>query len=259
MKINNLEAFKAKAARGETCLGFVTTSYDEAVAELAGDAGMDFIWIDGEHSPFNPTDILHQIMAVRGTGCAPFVRVPWAVNWVLKPILDMAPAGVIVPMVNDAETARSIVSACRYPMHGGERGMGTRRATNYGEMPFADYIEASAKEPMIIFQIEHKVAVENLDEILAVEGWDSVCIGPYDLSCSYGKPGQFTDPEIQEALKTICEKTRKAGKMLGGFIGPNFPLSCHMDWRAIGGDLGFLMAGLKAAKEQALSDAIAKA
>ena len=247
MKINNLELFKDKVARGETCLGAVTTSYDDAIAELFGDAGLDFIWIDGEHSPFNPVDILHQITAVRGTRCAPFVRVPWAVNWVLKPVLDMAPAGVIIPMVNDAATARAAVSACRYPMDGGERGVGTRRATNYGEMPIDEYWEHSRTDPMIIFQIEHRDAVANLDEILAVPGWDSVCIGPYDLSTSFNKPGAFSDPEVQAALDTICTKTHAAGKMLGGFIAPGFPIHHHLDWRAIGGDMGFLMAGLKAA------------
>lgn len=259
MKINNLEAFKAKVAKGETCLGMVTTSYDIAVAEAAGDAGLDFIWIDGEHSPLNTTDILHQVMAVRGTNCAPFVRVPWAVNWLLKPVLDMGPAGVIVPMVNDAATAEAVVKACRYPHDGGERGVGTRRATRYGMMSLDDYWQASKTEPMIIFQIEHKDAVEHLDEILAVPGWDSVCIGPCDLSASYGKVCQFDDPEVQDALNTICEKTRKAGKMLGGFIGPDFPLAQHLDWRAIGGDMGFMMAGIQNAIKATKADKCSQA
>lgn len=258
MKINNLEKFKAKAALGETCLGIVTTSYDAAVAELAGDAGMDFIWIDEEHSPLNQTDVLHQVMAVRGTDCAPFVRVPWSVNWLLKPVLDMAPAGVIVPMVNDAETARAVVKSCRYPMQGGERGLGTRRANGYGAMPMDDYWKASESEPMIIFQIEHRDAVENLDEILAVPGWDSVCIGPFDLSTSFCKPGQFDAPEVQEALNAICVKTRKAGKMLGGFLAPDFPLEHRLDWRVLGTDMGLLAAGIKAAEAAARSDGISK-
>lgn len=247
MTINNLEKFRAKVAGGGTCLGAVTTSYDAAVAELFGDSGLDFIWVDGEHSPLDTTDILHQVMAVRGTSCAPFVRVPWPVNWLVKPVLDMGPAGVIIPMINDAATARAMVSACRYPMDGGERGVGTRRATNYGMMPISEYWDHSRTEPMIIFQIEHRDAVANLDEILAVPGWDSVCIGPYDLSASYGKPGDFKDPEIQDALDTICVKTRAAGKMLGGFIAPGFPIRHHLDWRAIGGDMSFMMDGLKAA------------
>ena len=144
-------------------------------------------------------------------------------------------------------------------MDGGERGVGTRRATNYGMMPIDEYWEHSRTEPLIIFQIEHREAVANLDEILAVPGWDSVCIGPYDLSASYGKPGAFTDPEVQEALGTICVKTRKAGKMLGGFIGPGFPISHHMDWRAIGVDMGFVMAGLKDSLAKAKDDGVAKA
>ena len=97
------------------------------------------------------------------------------------------------------------------------------------------------------------------DSILAVPGWDSVCIGPYDLSTSYGKPGAFSDPEIQDALETICVKTRRAGKMLGGFLAPNFPIRHHVDWRAIGGDMGFIMTALKASMAAAREDAMAKA
>lgn len=247
MKINNLETFKAKVARGETCYGLCVNSYDAQNAEIAADAGCDFIWVDMEHCPFTTVDALYNCIAVRGTDCASFVRVPWNVNWLLKPILDLAPAGVIVPMVCTAEEAEQAVRACRYPCDGGERGFGTRRATGYGKMGIPEYMEVSHREPMVILQIEHKDAVANLDEILKVPGWDSVCIGPYDLSASYGKAGEFNDPEIQAALYTICEKTRAAGKILGGFITPGFPVKFHFDWRCLGTDTGFLYSGLKSA------------
>ncbi len=259
MKHNNLEHFKAKVARGETCLGLCITSFDDANSELAGDAGLDFTWVDMEHSPLTITDALHHVMATRGTDCAPFVRVPWNQNWVIKTVLDLGCAGVIIPMVNTAEDARAAVSACRYPHDGGERGFGTRRAVGYGRMGLDEYLAHSHEEPLIILQIEHKDAVKNLDEILAVPGWDSVCIGPFDLSASYGKVAQFNDPEVQDALNTICEKTRASDKMLGGFITPGFPLKHHFDWRCIGGDTGFLYAGVAAAMKAASEDAIARA
>lgn len=215
MKINNLETFIGTTQR-RVALGTIISLADPAVSELAADAGFDFTWIDSEHAPFTIQELHHHVMAVRGTPCAPFVRVPWNEHGIIKPILDLAPAGVIIPMVNSAELAREAVAACRYPP-AGNRGCGTRRATAYGAKPFAEYLKESENEPLVIVQIEHIDAVRNLDAILKVPGVGSVCVGPYDLSGSMGKLGQLTDPEVVQVIEEICEKTRLAGVMLGAF------------------------------------------
>ena len=116
MKVNNLEAFRRTIASGRTAYGMVITMFDPSMTELAAENGMDFVWIDMEHSPMVITDVQNMLMAVKGTNCAAFVRVPWSVNYLLKPILDLGPAGVIIPMVNNAEIARQAVSACRDPV-----------------------------------------------------------------------------------------------------------------------------------------------
>lgn len=241
MNINHLESFKAKIASGGTALGAVLTSFDPALTELAGDCGLDFAWIDMEHSPLTVPQVMMMVMALRGTNCAPFIRVPWNVNYLLKPVLDLAPAGVIVPMVNDAASAEQAVRACRYPSMGGERGFATRRQTGFGAMPLSEYLEYSRREPMVIVQIEHRQAVENIDEILQVEGIDSICIGPFDLSSSYGKTGQFDDPEIIAAIDTVREKTLASGKLLGGFCANHaFWGERKMHWKAIACDTDIL-------------------
>jgi len=240
MKINNLETFKAKIATGATALGMVISSSDAAVSELAADCGCDFVWIDMEHSPMTITDAMHHVMALRGTDCAPFVRVPWNVNYVLKPVLDLAPAGVIIPMINDAAAAAEAVRACRYPVHGGERGFGLRRNIGYGRMPLEEYMEKAQREPLVIIQIEHRDAVKNIDAILKVPGIDSICIGPFDLSVSYGKTAQFDDPEILAAIDEVREKTMKAGIMLGGFCATPIWQERFMNWKALGDDAGAL-------------------
>lgn len=246
MKINNLEKLKIKMAAGKTALGTVATSFDPALTELAADCGMDFVWIDMEHSPLTVPQAMTMIMALRGTDCAPFVRVPWNVNYLLKPILDLAPAGVIIPMVNNREAAERAVHACRYPFQGGERGFATRRQTGFGAMPLSEYLEYSKQEPMVIVQIEHKEAVENIEDILKVDGIDSVCIGPFDLSSSYGKIGCFDDPEIVDAIDKICEKTLESKKLLGGFCA-NHSFWGHrkMHWKAIADDIGQLAAAYR--------------
>lgn len=246
MKINNLEKFRGKIARGETAYGTVVTSFDPALVELAADCGMDFIWIDMEHSPLTLPQVMTMVMALRGTDCAPFIRVPWNVNYLLKPVLDLAPAGVIIPMVNTKESAEQAVRACRYPADGGERGFATRRQTGFGAMPLAEYMEISKREPMVILQIEHKEAVENIEEILQVPGIDSICIGPFDLSTSYGKTGQFEDPEIIAAIDRVREKTLASDKLLGGFCSNHaFWGKRKMHWKTVACDTDLFAAAYR--------------
>jgi 2-keto-3-deoxy-L-rhamnonate aldolase RhmA len=111
MEINNLEKFRDTMA-GRTAIGTVITLSDPAVSELAADAGFDFTWIDAEHAPHTLESIMGHVMAVRGTNCAPLVRVPWNEPGIIKPILDLAPAGVIIPMVN---TVTSLATCAIFP------------------------------------------------------------------------------------------------------------------------------------------------
>jgi 2-keto-3-deoxy-L-rhamnonate aldolase RhmA len=238
MSISNVDTFRAKIAAGKTCIGFVVTLSDLTVSEMAGDLGYDFTWIDMEHAPHTLESALGHIIATRGTGCAPFVRVPWNEPGILKPVLDLAPAGVIIPMVNSVAEAEAAVAACRYPPTG-RRGCGVRRATRYGQVPFAQYLKDSEHEPMVIVQIEHIDAVRNLDAILRVPGIDSVCIGPCDLSGSLGKLNELDDPEVCRVLEKACRKVRGAGMMLGTAGGPlEVWLDRGVQWIALGSDCG---------------------
>lgn len=240
MQINNLEKFQTKIAGGKTALGAVISSTDASISELAADCGFDFIWIDMEHSPITIVDTMHHVMAVRGTDCAAFIRVPWNVDYLLKPVLDLAPAGVIIPMINDATDAEAAVRACRYPQHGGQRGFSLRRNNGYGKLPLPEYMDISSREPMIIIQIEHYKAIENIDAILQVPGIDSICVGPFDLSSSLRKTACFDDLEIIGMIDEIREKTLKAGIMFGGFCSSSMWEGCHMHWKALTDDTGAL-------------------
>ena len=250
MKINNLETF-LETIRHRVALGTVITLSDPAVSELAADVGFDFTWIDAEHSPFTIQEIHHHVMALRGTACAPFVRVPWNEHGIIKPIIDLAPAGVIVPMVNTPEIAQAAVAACRYPPTG-NRGCGTRRSVGYGAGDFAEYLKLSEREPLVIVQIEHIEAVRNIDAILKTPGLGSVCIGPYDLSGSMGKLGQVNDAEVVKVIEEICSKTLKAGVMLGAF-GTPFPVWRRrgLNWTALCGDYACMFSHAKALLDEA--------
>jgi len=75
------------------------------------------------------------------------------------------------------------------------------RAQNYGlDDGFPKYRDGKALEIDLIVQIEHIDAINELESIIELEGVDGTFIGPYDLSGSMGKPGQYNDPDVKEAL-----------------------------------------------------------
>ena len=238
MLLNNLEKFEAKIKSGKLLRGACITLSDPTVTELAADAGFDFCWIDMEHGVMTDCDLMKHIMALRGTNCAPIVRVAANTHTHIKRVIDLVPAGVIAPMVNTVEDAERLVDACRYPMDGGSRGCGMRRANAYGLWPTDEYFKQSQNDPWIIPQIEHIDAVRNLDSILKVKGISSICIGPYDLSASMGKPGKFDDPEVKSAIDEICSKTLKSGVVLGAY-GEDIPLwkSRGVQWLSVTNDI----------------------
>ena len=254
MKHNNLEKFLAKVKAGRMAYGCCITSSDEAATEIACAAGFDFVWIDGEHGQMDRNTAMRHLISVKGTGVASFYRVPACDHTEIKRIIDFGPAGIIVPMVMDEDDAARAVAACRYPIHGGNRGCGFRRGWDYGARPTDEYLAESAHDPLVIIQLEHIDAARRLDRILAVPGVDSVLIGPYDFSMSMGKPGQFDDPEVSAALDEACAKIVAQGILLGTYCESHFS-----EWRrrgvcymAVKNDTNAMLSGFRVAIGEAM-------
>jgi 2-keto-3-deoxy-L-rhamnonate aldolase RhmA len=240
MSLNNIEKFKKTIQEGRTCVGVPITLSDPTVSELMADAGYDFIWIDMEHAPVDLHVALQHVMAVRGTGTAPFIRVPWNDPVLIKPVLEFEPAGIIVPMIRTATEAELAVKACKYPPVG-IRGFGPRRGIKFGGKDMDQYLQEADDRTLVIIQIEHIDAVNNLDEILQVEGLDSICIGPNDLSGSIGRLGQTTHPAVVKMIDTIVAKVKASPLMLGVATGysegnAQFWLDRGVNWIALNTD-----------------------
>ena len=229
MKYNNLEKFLETLRSGRMAYGCCITSADESATEIACAAGFDFVWIDGEHGQMDRNTAMRHLMAVKGTGVASFYRVPACDHTEIKKVIDFDPAGIIIPMVMDENDAAKAVAACRYPIHGGNRGCGFRRGWDYGARDTAEYLEESAHDPLVIIQLEHINAARRLDRILEVQGIDSILIGPYDFSMSMGKPGMFDDPEVSATFDESCAKIVAKGLPLGVYCENGFA-----KWRARG-------------------------
>jgi len=251
------QLFRDRLLTGEPLVATVLTLTTPQVAEALAAAGYDWLWIDMEHGPLDLAMVQTLIIAT-GSACAPVVRVPANDDVWLKRVLDLGPAGVIVPHVNSAEEARAAVRACRYPPRG-SRSVGIGRAQSYG-LGLLDYLSNAHERVAVMPQIEHAKAVEEIDEILAVEGVDCAVVGPFDLSASLGYPGELDHPEVVEAIRHVGEACARAEKPAGLFAGS---VDFAKTWReagfrviAVGADVG-LLSGAAAAQLDALRPPVA--
>lgn len=206
--------FRKRLLEGELLIGSVVTITSPVVAEILAEAGCDWIFIDEEHAPIGPQEI-QTILQAAAPKCAGVVRISSSEELPIKKALDAGAAGIIVPQVNTADQARSVISYGKYePM--GNRGVGLTRAHRYG-LGFQRYLEKANEETAVILQAESAQAVRNIDAITDVEGVDAILVGPFDLSASLGKTGKLDDPEVQEAIDKVVEVCRKKKMRLGIF------------------------------------------
>ena len=208
---------KEQLRRGEVTVGFEISLTSLDVVELTSQLNFDWLWFDTEHAPLDICAVQPLLQAIRGDEVTPIVRVAANDPVEIKKALDIGSHGLVVPLVNDARDAAAAVEATRYPPQG-IRGMGPRRAANYGLDP--DYIAVANKELLVMVMIETREAIRNFDEILAVDGVDSYFIGPYDLSCSLGHLGEPNHPAVEATIDDLIQRGKKAG-VPGGIVTEN--------------------------------------
>jgi 2-keto-3-deoxy-L-rhamnonate aldolase RhmA len=226
---------------GEPVVGTWASLADPAVPELlAPDA--DFVVLDTEHTPNSletVADCARAVDAAPGE-TLPLARVAWNDPVRIKRLLDLGVAGVMVPMVETAEEAAAAVEACRYPPDG-VRGIATARASAYGRR-FESYVGSANEDVLTVLQIETAAGVENAADIAAVDGVDALFVGPADLSADLGVFGEWTSPELTDAIASVLDAAEDAGTPVG-------TLGARPDEIRALGSLGFdfLIAGVDTA------------
>lgn len=198
------KVLKERINDGDLVIGSWITTPSSAIAEILVAAGYDWVVVDLEHSTISIEQAGELIRTIDLGGSAPLVRITSNSPDQIKRVMDAGAHGIVVPMVNSAQDARDAVSATRYAPNG-IRGVGLARAQGYGSK-FSEYLEWQKESAVVIVQIEHKDAISNLEEILATPGVDGFIIGPYDLSCSMGIPGEFEKSEFKDAMAFILAK-----------------------------------------------------
>lgn len=214
------KGLKERLRAGEICLGTHTYSASPAIVEIIGHAGFDWVLVDCEHAPVGPYDTLvleNLLRAAQLSGVTPLVRLPENNETMIMKVLDSGAAGIVVPHVNDGDSARRAVRATRYPPHGTRGTCSNTRGTGYysqikkeGE---AFWENANAKVITVVLVEEHG-AIENIDDIVSVPGIDVVYIGSRDLTMSMGERNPES-PRVREAIAHITKTVRAKGIAVG--------------------------------------------
>jgi len=187
------------------------------VSEMLGECGFDCIWIDAEHCALDRSDIQNHLLACKASDTAGIVRVPANDPMLLKSIMDMGADGVIVPMVNSVEDAQKLAKATHYPPNG-IRGMGLRRAVNYGLGDKSAYLKNTDRALLTFAQFEDIRALDELEEIVKVDGISGFIIGPNDFSISMNTESVWHTPqdeEVKEKLEEAARIIKASGKLFG--------------------------------------------
>jgi 2-dehydro-3-deoxyglucarate aldolase len=205
-RANKIQQIRKKLSQGEATLGSWIQIPHTSVAEIMGKAGYDWVAVDLEHGSISTHQLPGLFMALELGDTLPLVRLAQGQLKDCKQALDAGAGGVIVPMVTSSKQIKNVQELTCWPPTG-KRGVGFSRANLFGKY-FTEYTE-EAQAPLIVAQIEHVRAVDNLEDIVQVRGLDAIMIGPYDLSASMGICGDFENPIFQEIIlnvKNICEK-----------------------------------------------------
>lgn len=243
-----INTFKQRLQSGQAQIGLWLGLADAYCAELAANAGFDWLLLDGEHAPNDLRSLLAQLQAIAPYPAQPIIRPPIGDASLIKQLLDIGAQTLLVPMVESAEQAAGLVRAMRYPP-AGIRGVGSAlaRASRWNSIP--GYLDRADEQMCLLVQIENLDGLANLDAIAAVDGVDGVFIGPADLSAAMGHRGNPGHPEVQAAIEDAILRIRQAGKAAGILSADQGLarryLSLGASFVAVGVDTTVLMRGLQ--------------
>jgi 2-keto-3-deoxy-L-rhamnonate aldolase RhmA len=201
---------KQKLAEGRPVVGATVVIPDPDLYCAVASSGVDFTWIEMQHSPLTYQDVARMVMACRGAPAIPFIRVPDATEGDIQKATDLGALGIVIPMVDTVEKARNAVLFAKYPPIG-RRSQGHGQ---YGTMWGASYRETANDNIMVVALIENPAGVAIADQIAAVPGIDVVFVASTDLGSFSGM--RQGDPQYEAMVTKVLDTTTRAGLKVGG-------------------------------------------
>ena len=211
MRINNVIT---KMQAGEKAYGCSLTFPSTAVVELIGQAGLDHVSFDSEHGPFTPDSIDDLCRVADMAGLTPMARVPNIDPSTILRFLDRGIMGITGPHITTGQRAQQLADSCRYVPRG-KRSFGSGRGAYHGDFPSGpEYMEHTNSQILVMAQLEDIEVLENLDDIIAVEGIDLFSSGAQDIAQSMGLPGQPNHPRVKEFEAEVATRVHAAGRKM---------------------------------------------
>jgi 2-dehydro-3-deoxyglucarate aldolase/4-hydroxy-2-oxoheptanedioate aldolase len=217
MKLNPV---KQQLAQGGIALGTMVFEFaSTGIARIAAGAGAEFVIFDLEHTGWSLETVRMLMATAGGTGLVPLVRVPATEYHFMARALDVGAMGLMVPMVESAEQARSIVESAKYPP-AGRRGAAFAMAhDDYRGGDLVGSMRSADAEGLLIAQIETAKGVENVEAIGSVAGIDVLWVGQFDLTNSLGVAGELEHPRYHAAVEKVLAACRRHGRAAGFMAG----------------------------------------
>ena len=243
---------KEKLEAGELALGVgLRGARTVEIARAMKTAGFDWLFIDMEHNTMSLDDACNISVAAQAEGIAPIVRVPGTEHHHATRALDGGAQGIVVPHVDDVETAKRMVSNVRYPPVGHRSLYGALPQAGFTAHPPAELMPALDAATFLVLMIESPEGVANADAIAALPGVDALLIGTSDLTAEMGIPGQVEHPDVVAAYETVIAACARHGKHpgMGGVYAPEIMkryVDMGMRLLLTGSEFTFMMAGARA-------------
>lgn len=204
-----------KLRAGEDAIVIKMNLSDARAYELAAAYGFDAVWTCMEHTTNDWRDIEQQVRAAKNFDVDVMCRVQrGSYSDYIHP-LELDAAGIMVPHIMSEADARAVVRMTRFGPVGRRPVDGGNQDGFYCNVPFEEYLEQANRERFVALQIEDPEALDELDAIAAVEGYDILFFGPGDFSHAVGAPGNMDDPRVVDARKRVAEAALKHGKFAG--------------------------------------------
>jgi len=172
----------------------------------------DWVWIDQEHAPWGTESIGPICVMARQAGVAGVIRVPWNSPSDIKKAYDVGAVGVMVPQVDNPEEVNQAINYAKYPPIG-ERGIAPWFAAPM-DIDVSEVVAKANEDTFLVLQMESIEAYEKIDEILEIENFEVLLVGPMDLSASLGVPGEIHHSKVETIMRNVAEKMKGMDKSL---------------------------------------------
>lgn len=213
MKTNRV---KQALAAGQPQVGTWLSFGDVFTARLMARVGFPWLTVDLEHSPIDWQTASLMFATIADSGCVPLARVPRGDHDLIKRVLDGGAMGIVVPMVNTVEEAKTAIAAAKYPPTGNRSIGGSIPALNYSATA-GEYYQQANDQTLVILQTESPEGVDNAEEIYRLPGVDAIFVGPNDLYWQM-KAEDGSDP-TPEDFEAMLQRILAAGKKTGTPVG----------------------------------------